>query len=267
MPRANRTYLPGLIWHITHRCHDRAFLLKNSPDKREWKRWISESKKRYGLRVLDYAITDNHIHLLAEDRDPGSSIASSMQLSAGCTAQRHNSVHSRRGAFWEDRYHATAVETGNHLLRCICYIDLNMVRAGVVSHPADWQWGGYQELQGIRMRYRLVDIDALLDATGASGLSEFRKMHAEMINKRLQDDRCSRDGNWSSSVAVGSADFVQTVQERLGHRSGSRQLTEEAEHYVLREPSPLYGVYGPQPLNSFVWNEGEGPCFIARFSP
>ena len=28
MPRANRHFLPGHVWHITHRCHQRAFLLK-----------------------------------------------------------------------------------------------------------------------------------------------------------------------------------------------------------------------------------------------
>jgi len=33
---------------------------------------------------------------------------------------------------------ATAIESGDHLLRCIVYIDLNMVRAGVVNHPSDW---------------------------------------------------------------------------------------------------------------------------------
>jgi hypothetical protein len=28
MPRANRHFLPGYIWHITHRCHQKQFLLK-----------------------------------------------------------------------------------------------------------------------------------------------------------------------------------------------------------------------------------------------
>jgi len=36
---------------------------------------------------------------------------------------------SRNGAFWEDRYHATAIQANEHLIRCIAYIDLNMVRA------------------------------------------------------------------------------------------------------------------------------------------
>ena len=28
MPRANRHFLPGYVWHITHRCHKKEFLLK-----------------------------------------------------------------------------------------------------------------------------------------------------------------------------------------------------------------------------------------------
>ncbi|CAB1080953.1 Transposase and inactivated derivatives [Olavius algarvensis Delta 1 endosymbiont] len=60
-----------------------------------------------------------------------------MGLIAGRTAQQYNQRKKRKGAFWQDRYHATAIETGEHLLRCLVYIDLNMVRAGVVDHP--WQ--------------------------------------------------------------------------------------------------------------------------------
>ena len=83
--------------------------------------------------MLDY-LTSNHIHLLVKDtgRDV---IAQSMQLIAGRTAQEYNQRKNRQGAFWEDRYHATAIEADEHLHRCLVYIDLNMVRAGVVNHP------------------------------------------------------------------------------------------------------------------------------------
>ena len=56
-------------------------------------------------------------------------IAQSMQLIAGRTAQEYNERKGRHGAFWEDRYHATAIEANEHLHRCLVYIDLNMVRA------------------------------------------------------------------------------------------------------------------------------------------
>jgi putative transposase len=69
-----------------------------------------------------------------------------VQLVAGHTGQEYNILKGRKGAFWEDRYHATAIESGDHLLKCIVYIDLNMVRAGVVKHPSEWEAGGYNEM-------------------------------------------------------------------------------------------------------------------------
>jgi hypothetical protein len=54
MPRANRHYIPGCVWHITHRCHKKEFLLKFARDRRRWLRWFFEAKKRYGLIVLNY---------------------------------------------------------------------------------------------------------------------------------------------------------------------------------------------------------------------
>ena len=75
-----------------------------------------------------------------------------MQLIAGRTAQQFNQRKKREGAYWQDRYHATVIQTGDHLIRCLVYIDLNMVRAGVVSHPSHWQASGYIEIQAPPMR-------------------------------------------------------------------------------------------------------------------
>jgi len=66
MPRANRHYIPGYIWHITHRCHKREFLLKFARDRRRWMAWLFETRKRYGLSILNYIVTSNHVHLLVQ---------------------------------------------------------------------------------------------------------------------------------------------------------------------------------------------------------
>jgi putative transposase len=74
-------------------------------------------------------VTSTHIHLLVKDTGAGV-IAESMQLIAGRTAQEYNRGKGKQGAFWADRYHATAIERDENLHRCLTYIDLNMVRAG-----------------------------------------------------------------------------------------------------------------------------------------
>ena len=82
-------------------------------------------------------------------------------LIAGRTAQEYNQRKGRQGAFWEDRYHATAIEADEHLHRCLIYIDLNMVRTGVVNHPGEWAHGGYREIQEPAKRYGIIDLPGL----------------------------------------------------------------------------------------------------------
>jgi putative transposase len=80
-----------------------------------------------------------------------------MQLVAGRTEQEFNQRKNCKGAYWEDRYHATAVETGQHLVQCLVYLDLNMVRAGAVTHPCEWPFCRYNEIQEPKDRYALID--------------------------------------------------------------------------------------------------------------
>jgi putative transposase len=166
MARANLHYLPGNhIWHITHRCHKREFLLKFNRDRRNWLRWLFEAKKRHGLCVLNYMVTSNHIHLLIEDKGKGIK-ARSIQLIAGRTAQDYNRRKNRKGAFWEDRYQATAVQADTHFVQSMLYIDLKMVRTGVVGHPSEWAFCGYNEIQRPPQRYSIIDRKRLMELFG-----------------------------------------------------------------------------------------------------
>ena len=106
MPGANRHFLPGHVWHITHRCHQKKFEVR-ARSTALFALGI-RSQKRFGLSVLDYMVTCNHVHLLIKDTGPNV-IARSMQLVAGRTGQEYNERKGRHGAFWEDRYHATAI--------------------------------------------------------------------------------------------------------------------------------------------------------------
>ena len=96
MPRANRHFVPGHVWHITHRCHRKTFLLKFAGDRRRYLHWVFEAKKRFRLAVLDYVVTSNHIHMLVKDTG-GRVIPQSMQLIAGRTAMIQNDYNWQFG--------------------------------------------------------------------------------------------------------------------------------------------------------------------------
>lgn len=260
MPRANRYFIPGYAWHITHRCHQKEFLLRFGRDRQVWLRWLFEAKKRYGLEVLNFTITSNHVHLLAYGGEDCEVIPRSIQLVAGRTAQDYNRRMQRKGAFWEDRYHATAIDTEDHLARCLVYIDLNMVCAGVVRHPSEWSHGGYNEILNPPARYRLL------------ARNRFRKLlsidkdplgtvYSDWIEEALQAETC-REPAWSESVAVGSKQFCEGIKDELGIKSIGRKIHEglPAGASTLREPVASYSAdfclenEALSDENSLFWN-------------
>jgi len=76
--------------------------------------WLFEAKKRYGLSILNFMVTSNHIHLLVMDGE-SDAISRSIQLVAGRTVQEFNRRKGRKSVYWEDRYHATAIEGESNL--------------------------------------------------------------------------------------------------------------------------------------------------------
>jgi putative transposase len=260
MARAKRHYIPGYIWHITHRCHKREFLLKFSKDRHRYMQWLYQARKRFGLTILDYMVTSNHVHLLVADDGERDVIPNSMQLVAGRTGQEFNQRKNRKGAYWEDRYHATAVESGDHLARCVVYIDTNMVRAGVVSHPSMWPSCGYHEIQEPRRKNVLVDYESLQRLLGAGSYDQLRSSHKGWVEKYIGDDERARREEWTDSIAVGSVPFVEKVKILLGFRAKGREVIEGSEAFQLREEAADYRALfeagndyiGPE--NTFFWD-------------
>ncbi len=215
MPRANRHYLPGHIWHITHRCHQKQFLLRFARDRPAWLGWLFEAGKRFGLSVLNY-VTSNHVHLLVVDGKEVDTIPNSVQLIAGRTGQQYNQRKQRRGALWEDGYHATAVESGEHLIQCLVYMDLNMLRAGVVGHPEQWPFAGYREIQNPKQRYGIISYERLIELLGMKDLAGVQESCKGEWKKRCAVSDNAGKPSGARAIAVGSEHYVGGIQRELG---------------------------------------------------
>jgi len=260
MARANRHYIPGCVWHITHRCHKREFLLRFARDRQRWLRWLFDGRKRFGTCILNYAVTSNHIHLLVQDGREGEVIPQTMQLIAGRTGQEYNRRKERKGAFWEDRYHATAVEADHHLIQCMVYIDLNMVRAGVVTHPSEWPFSGYNEIQNPRQRYSLIDHGRLRELLDIKSMEELKRSYRDWVEEAVAGQIGNRESRWTESIAVGSKTFVEKTKVELGIKAIGREVMEADGVYELREGDVSYNPdfggenSGLRVENSYFWN-------------
>jgi putative transposase len=175
--------------------------------------------------------------LLCADRG-NHEIPRSLQLIEGRVAQEFNLRKKRRGAFWEDRYHATAVQTDGHLTQCLTYIDLNMVRARAVGHPSEWEVSGYNEIQRPPRRRRIIDFPTLFRLVGAETHSELASMQERSMLAEIGKSR--RVAAWTESVAVGDEAYLQQLKVDLRLRSAKRNIEIEDGFLTLSEPHSEY---------------------------
>ncbi|MFC1462300.1 transposase [Verrucomicrobiota bacterium] len=217
MPNASRYLEAGYTYHLTHRCHDRRFLLNTIRERNDYRKWLREGRRRYGVSIYNYCLTSNHVHVIVHVDDPGA-VSSMMQLASATVARHWNRLKEHEGSFWEHPFKCTIVQNGQHLLNCMRYVSLNMVRAGVVGHPSEWRWCGDDELTGRRSRYRLLAVERMLESLEIPSMSAFQRLYTEGIEDLLARRQFAREAAWTGALAVGDQLFVEKAAKSIGHR-------------------------------------------------
>jgi putative transposase len=228
------------MFHVTHRCHNRAFLLRFARDRDAYRALMRRQLELFQVWLLDYCVTSNHVHLLLEAEDR-LQISGLMRNVAGEFARSYNRRKGRLNAFWGDNFHATLVEEGRYLWRCLCYIELNMVRCGVVGHPREWEWVGFHEIMGIRRRYRLVDLERLCWRLAADDIQQVRCNLEAALAEAIARGEMKREPIWTESLAVGSSGFLERIKPMVLSRRETEVLAVGDGMSVLQEGAPRYG--------------------------
>ena len=143
------------------------------------------------------------------------------------------------------------------------YIDLNMVRAGVVKHPREWEHSGYREIQKPPSRYGIIDLLELNASFGFADAAHFQEIHRQWI-EQAPTRNLERENRWSEAIAVGSFAFVENVKSELGSKAMHRDIEHIDGAYTAREQSEVYDgnlIGDTEPLrleNAFLWDENAG---------
>lgn len=105
--------------------------------RRQWAEW-----RRTGAA---YLVDDQQNRLLARMGDVSAFVKTLKQR----YSMSYNGRHGRTGTLWEDRFKSVLVENSESAKAAVAtYIDLNPVRAQIVSDPKDYRWSGYGEACG-----------------------------------------------------------------------------------------------------------------------
>ncbi|MDZ4199606.1 MAG: hypothetical protein U1E27_10030, partial [Kiritimatiellia bacterium] len=163
----------------------------------------------------------------------------------------YNHREKRHGTLWEDRFKSILVEGRGHALATMAaYIDLNAVRAGLVSDPKDYRYCGYGEAvagnKNVRAGLGRVMESLSQSAQWTDVRRTYRKhlyvsgekiegkagFEPEQVKKVLEEGgelslaqalRC-RVRYFSDGVALGSKEYVESVfQSHRGYFSAKRK--------------------------------------------
>jgi putative transposase len=147
MARLGRLTVPGYAHHILQRGNNRQPIFGDAEDYEQMLSLLAEHAEREKVAIHAYVLMHNHLHLLATPAtQKGLSVM--MQAVGRRYVQYFNKRHQRSGTLWEGRFKATLLQAERHLLPCMAYIDLNPVRAGIVSRPLDYKWSSYGNYVG-----------------------------------------------------------------------------------------------------------------------
>ncbi len=221
MPRHPRLFVPGIPVHIVQRGHDRQPVFVEDEDFRFYLANLVEAKTELSIRLLAYCLMTNHVHLVVVPGDRAGDVSTLMRVIAARQTRRLNKLENRRGTLWEGRYKASLIDSEAYLLACYRYVDLNPVRAGMVSAPGDYRWSSYRA-------HSALAPDADLDAHTvylALGQSEAERgcAYRRFVARAVDDAELSliREATQRNQLTGGSR-FQRVIEERTGRRVSAR---------------------------------------------
>jgi len=143
MPRRARFCPAGFPLHIIQRGNNRQAIFTCDDDLAAYAHWLAEGATRFEVAIHGWAFMTNHVHLLATPAHDGST-SKLMQYLGRYYVRHFNYTYSRSGTLYEGRFKTSIVQEDTYFLTCLRYIELNPVRAGLVTDPGDYRWSSYR---------------------------------------------------------------------------------------------------------------------------
>jgi putative transposase len=218
MPRMGRVVLANYPHHVVQRGHDRQVVFAGEADFKRYLADLKELKDAFEVRVFAYCLMINHVHLLLQPEGSPAGLGRLMKALAARMTRYRNKLERRSGTLWESRYKSSLVQSDAYLLSCCRYIELNPVRARMVTGPGGYRWSSYRERMGEVPGLVGLDSDPCYEALAqddAQRRERYRRFVAQGIPE--QELRLIRAAVQRGQL-TGNHRFVDCVERILGRR-------------------------------------------------
>lgn len=202
--------------HAVQRGNNRAACFVDDEDRAFYLHHLGRLAPEAGCALHAYCLMTNHVHLLVTPERIGS-CADLVKRLGQLYTQYFNKRYKRTGTLWEGRFRSSLVQTEAYLLACYRYIELNPVRAGMVTDPGSYRWSSYAVNAGEARDPRITPHAEYLRL----GLdeSERRRRYRALFGTELGPELV-RDirAMTNAGYVLGSEAFQRDISRRLGRR-------------------------------------------------
>jgi REP-associated tyrosine transposase len=130
--------LPTTPVHVTLKMARHVFNLRARRCFTVVERALYAGAERAGMRLVQFSVQGNHVHMVVEARD-GCALARGIQGLSVRLAVGLNRVMQRRGRVFADRYHAHVLRTPTEVRRAVSYVRDNFRRhRGLATTSNEW---------------------------------------------------------------------------------------------------------------------------------
>lgn len=216
MARMPRIILPGQALHVIQRGNNRQATFFSDEDYLKYLDTLGQQSEQYGCTIHAYVLMSNHIHMLATPSHEES--LPLMMQGIGRTYVRYvNGIYRRTGTLWEGRYKSALIDSERYLLTCSRYIELNPVRAGMVTGPGQYRWSSYRA-NSLGWADRYVTPHTLYQRLGPNTVARCQAYRA-LFNTAVPEEalKLIRE-NTQQCTIVGDNRFQEEIKNMLERR-------------------------------------------------
>ena len=221
MPRKARILVANYPHHIVQRGHNRSAVFVADEDYRFYLDNLKEWKTNLGIKLYAWCLMSNHIHLVVEPGEDVHSISELMKRLAGRQTAYVNKQENRTGSLWEGRFKASPIQRDNYLLACCRYVEMNPVRANMVSGPGMYKWSSYRERVGLS-RPTMLDLDPGYLNLAGDEVTRIERYKAYLKHGATEKELELLRSAWARNQLTGNDRFVDEVEQRIGYRIAYR---------------------------------------------
>lgn len=213
MPRPARLNLAGIPQHITQRGNNRQACFFADADYELYLGLLAEACKRHRCNVHAYVLMTNHVHLLITPEMP-TGVSLVIRDVGRDYVRQVNKMYKRTGTLWEGRYRSSLIDQDNYCLACYRYIELNPVRAGMVTNPQSYRWSSFN-YNAIGGQSDFLVPQGCWLALGKDNLERLSNYKA-LVNESLDQEQMAmiRYG-LKKGLPTGNDSFKKQIEEAL----------------------------------------------------